>query len=215
MDYKNAIGIINAATVLLFGLIWLGLATFFLLKKRKSLVYVLFFTIFYVYLYKVIDYTLLQFQLLLLLKQYVPGLMLNGLRAGESVNLIPLITLRLAEVKTSLLNVLLMMPFGFGLPFITKFRMKKIVAAGVLFSITIELLQLITGLMSNMTFRVADINDVIFNTTGAAAGYLLFVVFVRIYCRTSRNWKVGRFPKILMEEVLERNNDIKIKYEQL
>ncbi|MGE5411152.1 MAG: VanZ family protein, partial [Clostridiales bacterium] len=168
MDYNNVSGAINIATVLLLGLVWLGTVAFLLLKKRKSLVYVLFFTIFYIYLYKVFDYTLFQFQSLLLLKHFVPDLRLNGLSAWKSVNLIPLVTLRLEDVKTSLLNVLLMMPFGFGLPFITSFRLKRVVVAGILFSIAIELLQLITGSMANTTFRVADINDVIFNTAGVA-----------------------------------------------
>jgi hypothetical protein len=35
-------------TVLLFGLIWISIVTFLRLKKKKSLVYLIFFTIFYV-----------------------------------------------------------------------------------------------------------------------------------------------------------------------
>ncbi len=34
-------------TILLFGLIWIGTVTFLRLKKKKSLVYLIFFTIFY------------------------------------------------------------------------------------------------------------------------------------------------------------------------
>jgi glycopeptide antibiotics resistance protein len=104
--------------------------------------------------------------------------MLNGLTAGKSINLIPLATLTLADLKTSLLNILLMVPFGFGLPFITNLRMKRVIVAGALFSIGIELLQLITGLIAQMTFRVTDINDVLFNTIGVVIGYTLFVGFV-------------------------------------
>ncbi|MGE5682871.1 MAG: VanZ family protein [Bacillota bacterium] len=207
MDFKIVSGAINAVILLIIGFIWLGIAVFLLRKKRKSLVYVLLFTIFYIYLYKVVDYTLLQFQSLLLIKQFVPGLMLRGLSAGESVNLIPLITLRPEDVKTSLLNILLMMPFGFGLPFITNFRIKRVIIAGAVFSIAIELLQLITGLISKMTFRIADINDVIFNTAGAAAGYLLFAAFVSLYCRAASKWNMRAFPKILMAEVLNRDNE--------
>lgn len=194
MDYRTVSGTINIATGLLLGLVWLGIAAFLLLKKRKSLVHVLFFTIFYIYLYKVFDYTLFQFQSLILLKHFVPGLMLNGLSAEKSVNLIPLATLRLEDVKTSLLNVLLMIPFGFGLPFITSFSMKRVVAAGALFSIVIELLQLITGFMANTTFRVADINDVIFNTAGVVIGSMIFVAFVRMYRQASRNWAMKEIP---------------------
>ncbi|MGE5680338.1 MAG: VanZ family protein [Bacillota bacterium] len=202
MDYKNVIATINIVTVLLLVLIWLGLAAFFMLKKKKDLVYVLFFTIFYIYLYKVFDYTLFQFQSLLLLKHFMPDLMVNGLSAGKSVNLIPLAILTPGDVKTSLLNVLLMIPFGFGLPFITDFRMKRVVVSGALFSIIIEFLQLITGLLANTTFRIADINDLIFNTSGAAIGYLLFAEFVRMYCRTSRNLKISEIP--ILRYIAER-----------
>src|SRR5581483_6186414 len=142
-----------------------------------------FFTIFYAYIGKVLDYTLLQFQSLLLLRYFVPALILNGQTAGKSLNLIPLITLTPQDLQTSLLNILLLIPFGFGLPFITNVRMKKLVAIGMLFSVTIEFLQLITGFMAKLTFRVADINDVIFNTVGVAVGYMLFLGFLRIYRR--------------------------------
>ena len=189
--YEKVSGAINVATILLVGLIWLGIAAFLKLKKKKSFVYLIFFTIFFIYLYKILDITLIQFQSLLLLQHFLPNLMLNGVEAGRAVNFIPLATLSLADVKTTLLNILMMMPFGFGLPFITNFRFKKVVIAGLLLSIAIEFLQLITGSMANTTFRVADINDVIFNTLGVAVGYMLFAGFVRIYRHISRNWKTS------------------------
>jgi glycopeptide antibiotics resistance protein len=173
--------IIDLSAILLFGLTWLGMLAFLRLKKKKDLGYLLLFSVFYLYLYKVLDYTLLQFQSLLLLKHFMPNLMLNGIEARKSLNLIPLITLTLEDLKTSFLNILLMIPFGFGLPFIANLRMKSVVIIGALFSIGIELLQLITGLIANITFRVADINDVIFNTIGVAVGYVLFAGFMRIY----------------------------------
>lgn len=181
------ISTVGTLALLFFGLLWLCVAAFLRVKKRKSFVYMLFFTIFFVYLYKVLDYTLLQFQSLLLLKHFLPDLMLNGAEAGKAVNLIPLSTLTREDLRTSLLNILLMMPFGFGLPFITNFRMKRVVAAGVIFSIAIELLQLATGLIGNLTFRVADINDLIFNTIGVVAGYIAFLVFIRVYRRVLPN----------------------------
>jgi glycopeptide antibiotics resistance protein len=124
----------------------------------------------------------------------MPNLILKGQAVGKDINLIPLLTLTAQDLETSLLNILLLIPFGFGLPFITNFRMKKIVVIGALFSIVIESLQLITGLMAKITFRVADINDVIFNTVGVAIGYILFVGFVRIYRSISSHWKIKENP---------------------
>ena len=80
--------------------------------------------------------------------------------------------------------------------------MKKIIVTGALVSIFIELLQLITGFMAETTFRVADINDVIFNTIGAAIGYLLFVGFIRIYRCTSHKWKKPLNP--ILRYIAER-----------
>jgi glycopeptide antibiotics resistance protein len=165
-------------------------------------VYLTFFTMFYAYLFKVLDYTLFQFQSLFLLRYFVPNLILKGQYAGESINLIPLITLMPQDLKTSLLNILLLVPFGFGLPFITNLHMKKIVVIGMLFSIVIELLQLVTGVMARITFRVADINDVIFNTVGVAIGYALFVEFVRIYRHLSHNWEISANP--ILRYIAER-----------
>jgi glycopeptide antibiotics resistance protein len=193
-NYEKVSGVINVATILLVGLIWLGIVAFLKLKKKKSLMYLLFFTIFYIYLYKVLDYTLLQFQSLLLLQNFLPNLMLNGVEAGRAVNFIPIATLTLEDVKTTLLNILMMTPFGFGLPFVTNFRFKKVVVAGLLFSIAIELLQFITGFLANTTFRVADFNDLIFNTVGVAVGYMLFIAFVRVYRHIFHNWKISVNP---------------------
>jgi len=188
--------------VFLFGLIWIGIITFLRVKKKKSFVYLLFFTIFYVYFYKVLDYTLFQFQSLLLLKYFSPNLILKGETAEKSLNLIPLVTLTLQDLTTSLLNILLFVPFGFGLPFITNLHIKKIVIFGALFSIVIEFLQWVTGFLANITFRVADINDVIFNTVGAAIGYILFVGFMRIYRQTYKNRDVSANP--ILRYIAER-----------
>jgi glycopeptide antibiotics resistance protein len=181
----------NLLTVLLFGLIWIGIVSFIRLKNKEHIVYLIFFTIFYIYIVKVLDYTLFQFQSLLLLKYLMPGLILRGETVETSMNFIPLITLTHQDLKTSLLNILLMIPFGFGLPFITNFRMKKTVVIGMLFSIVIEFLQLITGFMAKVTFRIVDINDVIFNTIGVAVGYILFIVLVRIYLHAYHNWGIS------------------------
>jgi glycopeptide antibiotics resistance protein len=194
--------VIGLSTVLLFGLIWVGIVAFLRVKKKKSFVYLMFFTIFYVYIVKVLDYTLFQFQALLLLKYFMPNLMLNGQTAGQNINLIPLIALGPQDLKTSLLNILLLVPFGFGLPFVTDFRLRQIVVAGALFSISIELLQLITGIAAKTTFRIADVNDVIFNTAGAAIGYLLFVGFMRVYRRLSREREMTANP--IMRYIAER-----------
>jgi len=171
-------------------LIWSGLFFFLWLKKKKSFIYLLFFTIYYIYLGGVLYYTLFQYQSLLLLKYFTPTLILHGQESGKDINFIPLIALTIKDLKTSLLNILLFLPFGFGLPFITNFRIKKTVVYGLFFSLTIEIMQLITGILAKTTFRIADINDIIFNVLGTLAGYILFILFMKIFLRIFHKSKI-------------------------
>jgi len=201
-QYQKVNSVIQFATLLTVGAVWLSIVVF-LRSRKRSFVYVLLFTVFYVYLYKVIDYTLLQYQSLLVLKHFVPDLMLNGIQQGKTINLAPLITLTAADLQTSLLNILLFIPFGVGLPFITDWHKKQVFIAGVLLSVSIELLQLVTGLLGHITFRVADINDVLFNTLGTMAGYLLFISIVRIVRRAYGGTK--KLPaNPLVQHIIER-----------
>lgn len=69
-------------------------------------------------------------------------------------------------------NVIGFLPFGFILPVVAG-RMRSgflIVMSGFAFSLSVELIQLVT--------RVGcfDVDDLILNTSGAAIGYLLFVI---------------------------------------
>jgi len=75
-------------------------------------------------------------------------------------------------VRQILLNVIMMMPFGFLLPVLKKQDLLSCLFWTFLFSLGIELTQpLING------FRSADITDLITNTTGGFLGYLLYLVF--------------------------------------
>lgn len=136
---------------------------------KKSFAYLFFFSIMYIYLCFVIDYT--QFPI------YTTESMrrvLGPLFWQKNFNLIPF---KGFSLETSLLNILLTMPFGFGLPFVYKSNFKRIVIA----SIIIESLQLMIGLINGFTFRIVDINDVIFNFIGSMIGYVIFVLFSKIF----------------------------------
>jgi glycopeptide antibiotics resistance protein len=75
-------------------------------------------------------------------------------------------------VRQIILNVIMMMPFGFLLPVVKKRNILSVLFRTFLFSLGIELTQpLISG------FRAADITDLITNTLGGLLGYLLFFVF--------------------------------------
>lgn len=174
----------DSSTWLIFAVFYAGIAAFLRFKLRKTFVYIFFFTIFFIYLAGVIKFT----QFPIYLSEYMRAEI--GQTVWRDMNLIPLVALKYATLNTSLLNILLTIPFGFGLPFISNLRFRRVIIAGALFSIILEFLQLAIALFAGFTFRVVDINDVIFNTIGAAIGYALFVWFVRA-CRFAFNrWHI-------------------------
>lgn len=75
-------------------------------------------------------------------------------------------------VRQIILNVIMMMPFGFLLPLVKKQNLLSCLFWTFLFSLGIELTQpLING------FRAADITDLITNTIGGLLGYFLYLAF--------------------------------------
>jgi len=73
------------------------------------------------------------------------------------------------------LNVLVTVPFSFGLPFLDRVRGRQVLLAGVLFSVGIELAQLVADALSLAlpTWSV-DINDVLLNSLGVVVGFAAF-----------------------------------------
>ena len=84
-----------------------------------------------------------------------------------NINLIPFNIIE----KTFYLNILMLVPFGFLVPFIWKNYRKfyKTLFLGAGFSLMIEISQLITN-------RTTDVNDLIANTMGALIGYIIWQI---------------------------------------
>lgn len=79
------------------------------------------------------------------------------------------------DTTAYLLNIALLLPLGFLLPLIWPAynRFFRVLALGAAFSLLIELSQM-------LNIRSTDIDDLLLNTLGAAAGYLLYKVFSRV-----------------------------------
>ena len=163
----------DLSTIFISAVIRMGIVAFLRWKRNKPVVYLLFFTVFFVYIVAALRYT--QFPIYL-----TESMRVYGQNIWTTINLVPLVGLEHQDLMTSLLNVLLTIPFGFGLPFVTHMRFRSVVIAGVFFSVIVEILQILSALVAGHTFRVVDINDVIFNTLGVAIGYALFVGFVYV-----------------------------------
>lgn len=93
------------------------------------------------------------------------------------INLIPFVNLLEYEIKREMLinvigNTTMFMPLGIVWPIVYKElnTHKKVIAAGVGFSLLIEILQLL------FYDRVTDIDDLILNSLGFIAGYLIYLL---------------------------------------
>jgi hypothetical protein len=81
------------------------------------------------------------------------------------------------SAEQAVLNVLLTVPFGFGLPFVAKIGGLAVLVAGVLFSVGIELSQLVVdALYLALPTWSIDVNDVILNSAGVVIGYAAFLL---------------------------------------
>ncbi len=94
---------------------------------------------------------------------------------SSSFNLVPFLDLRLSRGdswRQIILNILIMVPFGFLYPLAHRQDLKRTVIAGLVCSLLIEILQLGQVWWGNGS-RVFDITDIITNTIGTLAGALL------------------------------------------
>lgn len=185
----------DLSTILISAIIWIGIVVFLRRRRNKSIVYLLFFTIFFVYIIATLQYTQFPIYLTESMRAY-------GQNVWITMNVVPLIGLEYRDVTTSLLNILLTVPFGFGLPFITSMRFRSIVIVAILFSVTLETLQILSALVAGHTFRVIDINDVIFNTLGVVIGYALFVGFIRVVRLALDKWHIEQ--NVILRHIYER-----------
>lgn len=74
------------------------------------------------------------------------------------------------------LNVIMMMPFGFLYPIIKNKGIVRTVMSTFLFSLTIESSQLLTVWLAGLQSRNFDVTDLITNTFGGLIGYVIYNV---------------------------------------
>lgn len=99
------------------------------------------------------------------------GIYANRTPWYQTINFIPLLTL---DIQTFVLNVVMFMPFGVYLPLLHKKieSLKSVACYGFLLSLSIEGLQMVIRITLG-NGRSTDINDLIANTVGALAGYIV------------------------------------------
>lgn len=95
----------------------------------------------------------------------------------ETANFIPfrdlLLNYRGAE-REIVLNVIMLMPFGFLYPLIKNKGIVMTVLLSFLFSLTIECTQLLSIYWDSLYVRSFDVTDLITNTIGGFVGYIIY-----------------------------------------
>ncbi len=95
----------------------------------------------------------------------------------ETANFIPFRDIRLGyagAVREIILNIIMMIPFGFLYPIIKKKGVIKTVFTTLFFSLLIESTQLVSVWWGSVDTRIFDVTDLITNTLGGLIGFLLY-----------------------------------------
>jgi glycopeptide antibiotics resistance protein len=162
------------------GILLLGGVLTVLWRRKHSLPYLIFFSIFWVYILFGLDKTFFPLQL--------NGNFVDVMRQAplfSQVNLVPFYFskygLSLAGYIVILDNILLTVPCGFGLNFLRQLRLKEALWLSMGVGLGIEAMQFVITLILRYPYRVVDINDVILNALGVLIGYALFRILAWLY----------------------------------
>lgn len=152
-----------------------------LLRYRKySVFYLACFFIFGMYLLYILDKIFFPIQ--------ISGEYVDALRQQpfiSDINLNPFYFGRSGTLQTALpgllMNIVLTIPFGFGINFIRQIKAKRFVWLAPSVGLVFEGTQLLISLLLRYPYRQIDINDVLMNALGVLIGYALFRLFAWLY----------------------------------
>lgn len=161
-------------TVILGLFIYVIICIFIHKKYHKEKIYYVFTTIMFCYFMILVKLTLFPIVMI--------GLPSN---IKESINLIPFNN---GINKTDILNMVMTIPLGIGMPFVANIKnLKRIILLGLSIGICIETGQYLeTFITGGFSYRIIDINDVIFNFVGTVLGFFSLYVFSRFFIKLDK-----------------------------
>jgi glycopeptide antibiotics resistance protein len=152
-------------------------------RQRRSLPYLLFFSIFWLYLLVVVSTVI--FPIVIDLKDNTAGFF-------PDINFLPFYfgdcSIPLSCAKDVILNILLTIPFGFGINFLLRVKPRSFLWLAPAIGLMFELAQFFVLLVFKSHFHAIDINDAIFNGMGVLIGYAIFRVFARVYVESAERF---------------------------
>jgi len=172
-----------------FAIIFLTILAFNMHRKGCSKIYILFNIIFCIYLIFAANEAFFPI--------YLSGDFADAMRRDSpnpQVNLTPFYfglypNYRLVLIL-SLENIILTVPFGFGLNFIARVKLIQIPLIALLLGLGLEGTQYLLSVLLGYSYRVVDINDVILNTIGVLFGYGLFRIFAWLYVVVTGKYEI-------------------------
>ncbi len=104
----------------------------------------------------------------------------------QGINLVPLRDLSIGGGSRQIIgSIVLGVPFGFGLPLMTPRTDRSLLAWGLVFAASIELIQPLMNIVYGFPYRVVDLNDLLLNFLGVAIGLMSFHLISAMYERLS------------------------------
>ena len=185
-------------------LIGVGLLCFllpFLWLQKRSLSFLVFFSVFWFYLLAVVAVVIFPITVNTLSDNTV---------FTPSINLIPFdfgscFSLAILCMRSIFENIALTIPFGFGMNFLAKIKPRSLYWLALSIGFVFELTQLGVSLVLRSGFRAFDINDVILNGTGVLVGFALFRLFAWLFTRVANqfdfksNWLLARIHDVVVQ----------------
>ncbi|MFN8372047.1 MAG: VanZ family protein [Anaerolineae bacterium] len=98
-------------------------------------------------------------------------------------------------------NILLTMPFGFGISFIVPIKQRQVFMIAPVIGLGIEAVQLSISLLLRYPYRIIDINDALLNALGVVVGYGLFRAFAWLLLKSVKH--IGTKPSGLPGYIYE------------
>ena len=179
-------------------LAWLGLIVFLVIqwRRKQSSAYIFCLLVFGTYLLYALQVTFFPLQ--------ISGRYADAMRQNSSwmtdINLIPfylpdgyrenkdLFQFALSQFAS---NILLTMPFGFGVNFVARFRRIDFLWLPFAVGFGIEMSQLVMNFLLRYPYRVVDITYASLNAAGVLIGYGFFWIFSRLYTLISSKIRIN------------------------
>ncbi len=177
---------------LITGLLFLLVLLILSWRKRHSWTYLLCLWLFGVYL--LIALNLMFFPVFMPIDWPAGITLLNTLQTLSHINWIPFHFGDLFSASRGVIiqelagNILLTLPLGFALPFLTRVTFQQMGKLALLTGLALEGTQLLMSIVNiHRTYgHSVDVNDVLLNTLGVLLGYFAFRLFAQFYQRLDR-----------------------------